>query len=73
MFPYLGKALVLRTAQCDFVGVGKCISYCDAPTVTIVTSNGKRITWRADMSAILTEDQEVIDNLFPASEPSRGE
>ena len=53
---YLGNVLVLRTAQGDFVGAGRCIAYCDAPTVIVEDAKGERCHWRADLTAVLTAD-----------------
>ena len=66
---YLGKVLVLRDAQGGLVGVGRCMVYCDAPTVMIETSDGKKIHWRADMANDLHVEKDVLDVLFPIQKP----
>ncbi len=57
---YLGKMVVARSAQGDLVGVGKCVGFCDSPTVTINTKDGQ-IHYRADMCQVvpLKEDEIV--------------
>ncbi|HEV1286521.1 MAG TPA: hypothetical protein VNU44_14465 [Bryobacteraceae bacterium] len=53
---FLGKLVVCRTAQGDFVTAGRCICYSEAPTVTVVNAKGERTYWRADLTNVLVED-----------------
>jgi hypothetical protein len=34
----------------EVAATGKVISYCDAPTVTIETDDGRRVSWRVDLT-----------------------
>lgn len=49
---YLGKLLVLRTGPGERHAIGQCVSYCDAPTVTIRQLDGTEIHWRADLCEV---------------------
>jgi hypothetical protein len=62
---HLGKVLALRTAQGGFQAIGKCIAYCEVPTVTVETVDGKQIYWRADLSKVVELSQDEIAGLFP--------
>ena len=62
---YLGKLVIARTAQGAFQFVGKCVAYCDAPTVTVNQPDGTQAHWRADMVEVLEVPQEVIAALLP--------
>lgn len=60
----LGRLVVARFADGTFSGVGRCIAYCDAPTVAILTAEGKTIHWRADMCEIIGPE-DVALSLVP--------
>lgn len=62
---YLGNILVLRTRDGQFAGAGRCIAYCDAPSVTAEDVRGERYHWRADLVQVLTDDQAVAQALVP--------
>lgn len=61
----VNKILQARTAQGGLVAVGRCISYCDAPTVTIVAADGTRTYWRADMCQPIDIPEDVANALVP--------
>ncbi len=61
---YLNKLLVARTVQGRLVAVGKCVSYCDAPTVNIQNANGTNTHWPADMCEVMTVSQDVAEQLM---------
>ena len=54
------RLLIARTAPGELVGVGLCVGYCDAPTVTLETADGKRIHWRADLCELIDVPEDVI-------------
>ncbi len=56
---YLSKLVVARTAHGDLVGVGLCVAYCDAPTLTLNTLDGSQIHTRADLCKVvpLSDDE----------------
>lgn len=56
---FLGKIIVARTGQGDTHAVGKCIAYCEAPTVTFNTPSGKQISWRADLCEVIEMPKDV--------------
>lgn len=41
------------------VAVGRIISHCDAPTVTLEDDEGGHATWRADLCELLTADAAI--------------
>ena len=45
--------------------VGQVVSYCEHPTVTIVTSDGQRVNWVAHLCKVVTDDAEVVQALIP--------
>lgn len=61
----VNKILQARTAQGALVAVGRCVSYCDAPTVTIVSADGTRTHWRADMCQWIDIPEDVANALVP--------
>lgn len=68
MADLLGKLLVLRTVQGEFVAAGRCIAQVDAPTVVVETPDGKRIHYREDLCDVLSDEENVVDALSPAKE-----
>lgn len=65
---WLGKVVVARTGQGDFHFVGRCFSYCDAPTLGVELPNGDRSHWRADMCEVIEMPDEAITALFRPTE-----
>lgn len=63
---YLGNLLVARTSDGKgLAGVGVCVTYCDAPTVTIRQPDGSFVHWRADMCQVIPLEREVMDRICP--------
>lgn len=62
---FLGRMVVARTADGSFHFVGRCISYCYAPTVGIVLPDGTRKHWRADMCQVVDLCGEAVLALVP--------
>lgn len=62
---FLGKVLILRTTHGQLVAIGRCVAYCDAPTIAVRNSNGEMVHWRADLTEVLTVDSEIAESLFP--------
>lgn len=59
MADVLGKTLIVKFATGDLRAVGKCVSYCSAPTVTVELASGEQITWRMDLCSIAADDPAV--------------
>lgn len=62
---YVGKLVAARNSTGDLVAVGRCVSYCDVPTVDIVTPKGTRMSWRVDRISAISSDPSVVDELVP--------
>lgn len=60
---YLNKLLIARTAQGSLQFVGRCVSFCDAPTVTAITADGDTVSWRADLCEIVALPDDVVERL----------
>lgn len=56
IYDYLGKKVVVKTAQGDIVGVGECVCGTTAPTLGINLPDGRQIHWRADLCEITGEE-----------------
>lgn len=56
---YLGKILVAKFGTGGFNFAGRCIAYCDAPTVTVEPADGKQAHWRADLTEVVVDNEEV--------------
>lgn len=68
----LGKILIAKTSQGDIVGVGRCIAYCDAPTVTLTDRKGERIHWRLDLCEVIVDVPELAEYLIPIGTENAG-
>jgi hypothetical protein len=62
---YLGKMLRLKDGQGNDFAIGRCVSYCEVPTVHIVTAEGNEFHWRADMSEVLDITRKDARILIP--------
>lgn len=61
---YLNKLVIARTMQGDIQFVGRCVSYCDAPTISVNTPNGGQSHWRADLCEVVEIDPKALDLLL---------
>jgi hypothetical protein len=65
MDKFLGKILVARTSDGSKYAVGLCISCTEHPTVTLVSPQGEKIHWRADMCEVVVSDEVIAAELIP--------
>ena len=69
--------LVLHTTDGSLVAAGRCVSYCEAPTITILCADGTQRHWRADLTDILPMSPQqvalIIPNAIKATAPAEDE
>jgi len=58
------KARGVKRADGSIVAVGRCIAFCEAPTVEILGADGKQIHWRADLCRVTDLTKEEIAVFF---------
>lgn len=66
---YLNKLIVAKTAQGCFKFAGRCVSYCEAPTLSVRLPDGTTARWRADLCEVIEIDERVFDMLLPLTPP----
>lgn len=56
----VGKLVIAKTTEGVVHAVGTVIVYHPAPAVVIRKVNGDRVTWKADLCRLLTDDEKNI-------------
>lgn len=64
----LNKIIVARFADGSLAGVGRCVTYVDAPTISLLKPDGTSMHWRADMCSVVDLPADVSMALLPNSE-----
>lgn len=56
----LGQLIVARYGNGNVAAIGVCKMFCEVPSISIETLDGRKINWRADMCEVLPLTKEEV-------------